>query len=103
MAMEKREIIILLILAFGINIMLIEFAKLGIGVTCPNVVTTYSLQNETIPSGGYNYSYNFGFKDIISMATGRCEGLPVYIVLIFELPLLVALFISIKESVSPLS
>lgn len=103
MAMEKREIIILLMVTLGINYALVQLASLGIGITCPNLQTTYGIYNENITSGNHSYSENFGFRDIINMATGRCENLPFVLVLLIELPLLVALGISLKEALSPLS
>lgn len=83
---ETKALVVLLMTLFLINVMIYEFTKLGIGINCPDIDISYNKTNQSI-----------GFNDILDLASGRCDGLPLIIVLLIELPLLAALFFFVRK------
>lgn len=82
-----KGIAVLIMVLIGINLAILELAKLGIGITCPNLsYESYNQTNETV-----------GWKDIKDLAFGRCEGLPFYLVMLVEVPLFAALLFVANE------
>ena len=92
MAVALKEIIITLILAFGLNIILLAWANQSGTIDCPSMSTVYSLQNETYE----NHTREYGYSDILDMALGQCSGINPILIIIFQLPLLVAIFYIIR-------
>lgn len=95
MSLMVKEIIILLMYAIGINLVLLGFANLGSGNICANLYQpTY---NKTYNSSDTsNAELGRNSASIIDLALGRCDGLPQFIVLIFELPIIVGLLYLIR-------
>jgi hypothetical protein len=59
-------------------------------------MSTAQATNETFTVGNVTYTSDIGWKDILNIATGRCQGLPLIVVLLVELPLLVGLAYGIR-------
>ena len=80
MGISVQAIVILIVYAFGINIMLLELSRIGVGIQCPTLSAAYNTTNSSL-----------SFSSITDLALGRCEGLPLYLVLLFELPVIAGL------------
>jgi len=85
MGISVTAIVILLMYSIGINVILLELAKVGVGVNCPNLSTSYNTTNQS-----------WGWGDITDLALGRCEGLPFVLVALLELPVIAGLFYVIR-------
>lgn len=92
---EVGTFTVILIVAFLINFLLVSFASLGVGITCPDLSTDYGTADYTYA----NQTVTLGADDIIDLALGRCDGLPFWLVLIIELPLIVGLFFYLRKFV----
>lgn len=84
MGISVNAIVLILIYAFGINYILLAMSYMNLGINCPSVDQNY---NSTTNSTNYAQLY----ANAVSMALGRCDGLPFYIWLIFELPVIAGL------------
>lgn len=95
MSLMVKEILILLIYSIGINLVLLGFANLGSGTLCSNLYgstynTTYNISDTNNVQLGKNSA------SIIDLALGRCSGIPQFLVLLFELPIIVGLLYLIR-------
>lgn len=87
------EIISIVSIAILINYVLFSFALNGfLNVSCPVLTAEYNeTLNESFDVGGVTYTQDISWRDILSLATGRCEGLSIWIILIVEIPILLGL------------
>lgn len=92
MGVDINQIVILLAVAIGSNLLLWAWATESGTIVCPDMNTEYTTENLNYDVGNQSHSIDIGIDDIGSLATGRCDGLPFWVVLIFELPLLAGLF-----------
>ncbi len=73
---------------------LLESSNLGIGIDCGTLTEEYSTEyNVTDPN---NTEIKESSASIIDLALGRCEGLPFWLFVIFELPIIVGLLYIIR-------
>jgi hypothetical protein len=94
------DIIFLIAYAIGINLLLVSFASLNIGISCGELGTKYNTTisvNESDTTGIVSSTGVKGIGLITSWALGRCEGLPSWIVWVFEIPVLVGLLFIIRS------
>lgn len=95
MSLNIKHMIILLVYAIGINLVLISFANMGIGINCSNIEDmdynqTYNLTEDN------NTDIKQSSASIVDLALGRCEGIPYWLFMIFELPIIVGLLYIIR-------
>jgi len=95
MSLNINQIIILLVYSIGINLVLVSFANMGIGIECNSLDNyqfnqTYNLTEEN------NSEIKQSSASIIDLALGRCNGIPYWLFLIFELPIIVGLLYIIR-------
>ena len=95
MSLNINQIIVLLVYSFGINLVLVSFANMGIGIECNSLDNyqfnqTYNLTEEN------NSEIKQSSASIIDLALGRCNGIPYWLFLIFELPIIVGLLYIIR-------
>ena len=86
--------VVLIIYSISINLILLQFANMGIGISCENLQQSYNTSyNETdFDSSELKQSS----ASIVDLALGRCQGLPYWLVLVFELPIIVGLLYIIR-------
>ena len=94
MALNIREIVVLLIYALSINLVLLGLANLGTGLNCGELETSYSTSYNLTDEDNLDLKYSSA--NIIDLALGRCEGLPVWLFWVFELPIIVGLLYIIR-------
>lgn len=86
MGSEIGTVSILIFILIGINFLIIDFAKYGVGgIRCPNMI-----YDEDVVDGNYSLVANSSveWEDVSDIVRGRCQGLPIWFVLLIELPLL---------------
>jgi hypothetical protein len=94
------DVIFLIAYAIGINLLLISFANLSIGISCGNLQTKYNSTfavNESDTTGIVSSSGVTGIRLITSWALGRCSGLPSWIVWLFEIPVVIGLLYVVRS------
>lgn len=97
MSMRIKEIIIVLVYALGMNMLLLSFANMGIGIDCSNLQEEYTHYNQTYNlTDSENQELKTSSASIIDLALGRCEGMPYWLFIILELPIIVGLLYIIR-------
>ena len=92
MAGSILEIITIFAIAIIINLVFYQFAKGGfLDLECPEPSSVYGTISENFTVGNTTYTQTIDWHDILNMVTGRCSGLPLWVVLIVETPLLLGL------------
>ena len=85
MGISVQAIVILIMYAVAINIILLELARIGIGINCPSMSSAYNTTNRSL-----------GFSEITDLALGRCDGLPFILIVILELPVIAGLIYIVR-------
>lgn len=88
---EMKSAVVLVIVMIGINLTILEFAKLNIGIECPN------LEKEYIDVDGGVLNSTSTWDTIRELVAGRCDGMPRGLILLVEIPLFVGLLLLINE------
>jgi len=91
--MTKTEITaIIFVVGYAIlsNIILLQFANLGVGINCGSIIES-ELNTSTDFSDTNITTYGQSRANILDLALGRCEGLPTLFYLLFELPVIIGL------------
>jgi len=94
MGLMIKEIIILFIYMIGINFVLVGFANLGSGISCPDLyqVSLNTSYNASEISSGVTsnpISMTNMVRTVIQLVTNSCIGIPYVLVLLFEVPILI--------------
>jgi hypothetical protein len=92
MGVDINQIIMWTVIALGSNLLLWLWATQSQTVVCPPLDFSYEEENLTYDIGSQSHSAEVGYKDIISLAIGRCDGLPFWLIIIFEIPLIIGGF-----------
>lgn len=92
MGVDVNQIIMWVVIAIGSNLLLWAWAIESGTLTCPNMDTTYETEELAYDVGNQTHSDELGYKDIFDIALGRCDGMPFWVVLLFEIPLIVGGF-----------
>ena len=96
MSLNINQIIVLLVYSFGINLVLVSFANMGIGIEC-NSLDNYQFNqtyNQTELEQGINsnpITLINSVRIMVDLALGRCDGIPYWLFLVLELPIIVGL------------
>jgi hypothetical protein len=89
--MELKGLMVLVAYAIGINLLLVSFANLNVGVSCPSLS---KFANTTATTNQTELTYNSA--SIIDIALNRCSGVPSWIFWIFEVPVILGLLYIIR-------
>jgi hypothetical protein len=89
--MELKGLIVLVAYAIGINLLLVSFANLNVGVSCPNLS---KFVNATATVNQSEITYNSA--SIIDIALNRCSGLPSWIFWVMEVPVILGLLYIVR-------
>lgn len=91
MTMSLKGMIVLVAYAIGINLVLISFANLNIGISCPELVESYNA------TGSLNATeLSSSSASIIDIALNRCSGVPSWLFWVLELPVILGLLYIIR-------
>jgi len=89
--MNLKGMIVLVAYAIGINLVLVSFANLNIGISCPELIESYNFTSSTNSTELTSNS-----ASILDIALNRCSGVPSWIFWVLELPVILGLLYIIR-------